>query len=114
MAAFAQADFMLAMALLAAAALMSAQARRALTALAAVSWVLMVCAAMRPMYFPDSKALGLGLEVSCRLIAAGAAGGLLRYRVGRIWLGPFLFCARLLTLNPYWPPFPRPIPRAGD
>ena len=104
MAAFAQADFVLAMGLFAAAALMSAQARRALTVLAAVAWVLMVCAAMRPLYFPDSKALGLGLEVSCRLIAAGAAVELLRYRFGRIGLGPFLFGAGLLTLNLHWPP----------
>src|SRR6202521_1060740 len=69
MAAFAQADFVLAMGLFGAAALMSAQARRALTALVAVSWVLVVCATMRPLYFPDSKTLGLGLEISCRLIA---------------------------------------------
>ena len=55
MAAFAQADFVLAVGLFAAAALMSVQARRALTALLAVSWVLMVCAAMRPLYFPDSQ-----------------------------------------------------------
>src|SRR6202165_1662370 len=41
MGAFAQADFVLAMALFAVAALISAQARRALTALVAVSWVLM-------------------------------------------------------------------------
>src|SRR5208283_1811707 len=62
MAAFAQADFVLAMALFAAAALMSAQARRALTALAAVSWVLMVCAVMQPLYFPNLKTVGLGLD----------------------------------------------------
>ncbi len=113
MAAFAQADFVLAMGLFAAAALMSAQARRALTALVAVSWVLMVCAAMRPMYFPDAKALGLGLEVSCRLIAAGAAVELLRYRFGRIGPGPFLFGAGLLTLNLNWPKFTSHIPSEG-
>jgi PAS domain S-box-containing protein len=113
MAAFAQADFVLAMALFAAAALMSAQARRALTAVMAVSWVLMVCAAMRPLYFPDSKALGLGLEASCRLIAAGAAIELLRYRFGRIGPGPFLFGAGLLTLNLNWPKFTSHIPSEG-
>ena len=113
MAAFAQADFVLAMALFAAAALMSAQARRALTALVAVSWVLMVCAAMRPLYFPDSKTLGLGLEISCRLIAAGAAIELLRYRFGRIGPGPFLFGAGLLTLNLNWPKFTSHIPSEG-
>src|ERR1700688_3860419 len=106
MAAFAQADFVLAMALLAA-------ARRALTALVAVSWVLMVCAAMRPLYFPDSKTLGLGLEISCRLIAAGAAIELLRYRFGRIGPGPFLFAAGLLTLNLNWPKFTGHIPSEG-
>jgi len=113
MAAFAQADFVLAMGLFAAAALMSAQARRALTVLLAVSWVMMVCAAMRPLYFPDSKALGLGLDVACRLIAVGAAVELLRYRFGRIGLGPFLFGAGLLTLNLNWPPFTSRIPSEG-
>ncbi len=68
---------------------------------------------MRPMYFPDSKALGLGLEVSCRLIAAGAAVELLRYRFGRIGLGPFLFGAGLLTLNLNWPTFTSHIPSEG-
>src|SRR6267378_5402722 len=113
MAAFAQADFVLAVALFGVAALMSAQARRALTALVAVSWVLMVCAAMRPLYFPDLKALGLGLEVSCRLIAAGAAVELLRYRLGRIGPGPFLFGVGLLTLNLNWPKFTSHIPSEG-
>jgi PAS domain S-box-containing protein len=113
MTAFAQADFVLAMALFGAAALISAQARRALTALVAVSWVLMVCAAMRPLYFPDSKVLGLGLEISCRLIAAGAAVELLRYRFGRIGPGPFLFGAGLLTLNLNWPRFTSHIPSEG-
>src|SRR6267143_658554 len=113
MAAFAQADFVLAMALFGVAALMSAQARRALTALVAVSWVLMVCAAMRPLYFPDSKTLGLGLEISCRLIAAAAAVGLVRYRFGRIGVSPFLFGAGLLTLNLNWPKFTSHIPSEG-
>ena len=112
-AAFAQADFVLAIGLFAAAALISAQARRALTVFVALSWVLMVCAAMRSLYFPDSKALGLGLEISCRLIAAGAAVELLRYRFGRIGLGPFLFGAGLLTLNLHWPPFTSRVPSEG-
>jgi PAS domain S-box-containing protein len=113
MAAFAQAGLVLAMGLFAAAALLSAQARRALTALAAVLWVLLVCAAMRPLYFPDSKTLGLGLEVACRLMAAGAAVELVRYRLGRIGLGTFLFGAGLLTLNLNWPRFTSHIPSEG-
>ncbi len=121
-AAFAQAGFVLAMGLFAAAALISAQARRALTAVVAISWVLLVCAAMRPLYFPDSldslyfldsKTLGLGLDVACRLMATAAAVQLVRYRFGRIGLGPFLFGAGLLTLNLHWPPFTSHIPSEG-
>ncbi len=99
-AAFAQVGFVLAMGLFAAAALISAHAKRALTVLVAVSWVLMVCAVMRPFYFPDSKTLGLGVEVACRLIAAAAAVELLRYRFGRIGLGPFLFGAGPRDVEP--------------
>jgi two-component system NtrC family sensor kinase len=113
MAAFAQADFVLAIGLFSTAALMSVQSRRALAALLAVSWVTMVCAAMRPLYFPDSRTLELGLDVACRLIAAGAAVELLRYRRGRIGLGPFLFGAGLLSLNLNWPAFARYIPSEG-
>ena len=113
MVAFAQADFVLAMALFAAAALMSVQARRAFTALVAVSWVLMVCAAMQPLYFSDLKNVQLGLDVACRLIAVGAAVTLLRYRFGRIGLGSLLFGAGLLTVNLHWPPFTSRIPSEG-
>ena len=95
-AAFAEVAFVLSMGLFVAAALISAHARRALTVLVAVSWALMVCAVMRPFYFPDSKTLGLGVEVACRLIAAAAAVELLRYRFGRIGLGPFLYGAGLV------------------
>ena len=113
MAAFAQADCVMAMGLFAAAALMSAHARRALPALVAVSWMLMICAAMRPLYFPDLKNVGLGLDVACRLIVAGAAIELLRYRFGRLGLGPLLFGAGILTLNLNWPPFTSRISSEG-
>ncbi len=118
-AAFAQADYILAIGLFAAAALISAQAKRSLTALVAVCWVLMVFAAMRPLYFPDSlffldaRAVRLGLDISCRLIAVAATFGLVRHRFGRIGVGPFLFAAGLLTLNLHWPPFTNHIPVEG-
>ena len=113
MAAFAQADFVLAMGLFAAAALISAHSRRVLAVLAALAWVLMVCAALRPFYFPDSKAIALGLEISCGLMASGAAVELLRSRYGRMGLGPFLFGAGLLTLNLRGPRFTIYIPSEG-
>ena len=98
-----RADFVLAVALFAAAALMSTQARRTLTVLVAAAWVLMVCAAMQPLYLPDSKAVQLGLDLACRLLAAATAVELFRYRWGKIGLGPFVFGAGLLTLNLNWP-----------
>ncbi len=110
MSVFAHADFVLAIGLFAAAALMSAQARRVLTVLAAVCWMLTVCAAMQSFYFPDSKTVGLVLDIACRLIAATAAAELVRYRLGRIGLGPFLFAAGLLTLNLHWIPFTSHLP----
>ncbi|MBZ5612669.1 MAG: GAF domain-containing protein [Acidobacteriia bacterium] len=112
-AAFAPAVFVLAMGLFAAAALISAHAKRALTVLLAVAWVLMVCAVMRPLYFPDSKTIGLAVEVACRLIAAASAVELVRYRFGRIGLGPFLFGAGLVTLNLHWSRFTSHIPGEG-
>jgi PAS domain S-box-containing protein len=111
--AFAQATFVLAMGLFAAAALISAQARRALTAVVALLWVLLICAAMRPFYFPDIKLLGLGLEVASRLIAFVAAIELVRHRFGRIGVGPVLFGAGLLTLNLNWIPYTSHIPSEG-
>src|SRR5271155_1311286 len=54
MAAFTQADFVLAVGLFAAAALMSAQARPALTVSLALSWMVMIFAALGPLYSPDS------------------------------------------------------------
>jgi two-component system NtrC family sensor kinase len=105
MAAFAQADFVLAVGLFAAAALISTHARRMLAALAVGSGVLAVYAVLRPLYFGNSPALGIGLEVACRLIAVGTALELMRYRRGRMGLGPWLFSAGLLTLNLNWPPF---------
>ena len=113
MAAFAQADFVLAVGLFATAALVSARAERALTALVAVAWVVMICAAMQPLYFPDFKSVGLGLDVACRVMAAVAAFELLRHRLGRIGLGPYLFGAGLLTLNLHWPPYTSHISSEG-
>ncbi|MGB8010346.1 MAG: PAS domain S-box protein, partial [Terriglobales bacterium] len=113
MVAVAQAGFVLAMALFAASALAAASARRALVVLVAFSWALMVGAALQPFYFPDLKAFELGLQVACRLVAAAAALQLLRCRSGRIWLGPTLFGAGLLTLHLNWPPFTSRIPSEG-
>src|SRR5271165_5752551 len=102
-AALVKADFVLAIAMFAAAALMSVQARRAL----------IVGAAMLPFYIPDSRNLSLGLEIACRLLAAGAFVQLLHYRRGRIGISPFLFGTGILTLNLNWPRLTTHIPSEG-
>ncbi len=116
--AFAHIDFVLAVGLFAAAALMSVQARRALAVLAALSWVLIVFAAMRPFYFPnglffaDSRALDLGFDAVCRLLALLAVVELVRHRIGRIGIGSFLFAGGL-ALNLNWPSVAGHIPSEG-
>ena len=113
LAAFAQAGFVLAVGLFAAAALISAKSPRMLKVVAAFSALVVVVAGLRPLYLPRSSTLGLGLDLACRLIAVGATFQLLRCRFGRIGLGPLLFGAGLLTLNLNWPPFTDSVPNEG-
>jgi PAS domain S-box-containing protein len=113
LAACTQAGFVLAIGLLAATALICAESRRVLAVVVAFSWVVMVCAALRPFYFPNVASVRVGLEIACRLIAATAALELLRSRLGRLGFGPFLFAAGLLTLNLSWPSFATHIPVEG-
>jgi PAS domain S-box-containing protein len=113
MQAFAQADFVLAVGLFAAAALLAAEARRMLTAVAVGTGILAVGAGLPPLSAAVSPALGTGLEVACRLIAVTAALELMRYRRGRLGFGPWLFGAGLLTLNLNWPSFTNFIPPEG-
>jgi two-component system NtrC family sensor kinase len=97
--AFAEANFVLAIALLATAAMMSAQSWRAMTSLIAVSWVVLICAAMRPLYFPHAPSARLVLEAGCGLIAVRAGFELVRSRLGGVGFGAVLFAAGLITVN---------------
>ena len=113
LAAYAQADFVLATGLFATAALVCAQSRRGLMIFAAVGWVVLVCAAMRPIYFPESTSAQLSLEVACRLLAAAVAIKFLLSRPGRTGLGQVLFGVGLVTLNLNWQPYTAAIPTEG-
>ena len=113
LAAYAQADFVLAIGLFAAAALSCVHARRALAAFAAVAWVVLVCAAMRPIYFPESNSIQLGLDIACRALAAGVALKFIFSRLARVGPGTILFGAGLVTLNLNWHPFTSGIPTEG-
>jgi PAS domain S-box-containing protein len=112
-AAFTQAEFVLALGLFATAALLSAHAKRLLTALLMVSSVVLACAVLRPLYLADSAGMRIGVEAGCRVIAVVGAFGLIRYRFGRLGIGPILLSLGLLTLNLNWPPYTNRIPGEG-
>src|SRR5713101_1642533 len=112
-AALTQAEFVLALGLFATAALLSAHAKRLLTALLMVSSVVLACAVLRPLYLPDSAGMRIGLEAGCRVSAVVGAFGLIRYRFGRLGIGPILLSFGLITLNLNWPPYTSYIPTEG-
>lgn len=113
LAAYAQADFVLAFGLFATAALVCSQSRRGLMAFAALGWVVLVCAAMRPIYFPESSSAQVSLEVACRVLGAAVAIKFFLSRPGKIGLGQVLFGAGLVTLNLSWRPYTSAIPAEG-
>ena len=98
------AGFVLAMGLFAAAALMASESRRMVAVVLAITWAMAVYAAMQPWYFPEFGTLGRWLDAACRLLAMGAAVELVRFRAGRIGLGPWLFAAGVATLHLNWTP----------
>src|SRR6266403_2226784 len=112
-AAVTQAEFVLALGLFATATLLSAHAKRLLTALLMVSSVVLVCAVMRPLYLADSAGMRIGVEAGCRVIAMVGAFGLIQYRFGRVGIGPILMSLGLLTLNLNLPPYTGRIPGEG-
>lgn len=103
--AFTGAEFVVALSLFATAALLSAHARRLLTATLMLAGMVAACAALRSLYMPDSDGLRMGVEAGCRLIAFCGAIGLLRYRFGRLGIGSVLLSLGLVSLNVNWPPY---------
>ena len=107
------AEFVLALGLFATAALLSAHAKNLLTAMLMLCSVVLACAVLRPLYLPDSAGMRVAVEAGCRVIAAMGAIGLLRYRLGRMGLGPILLSLGILTLHLNWPPYTTHIPAEG-
>ncbi len=112
-AAITSAEFVLALGLFGTAALLSIHARRLLTGMLMVCAVVLACAVLQPLYLSDSDGMRIGIEAGCRVIAAMAAIGLLRHRLGRMGLGPILLSLGLLTLNLNWPRYTSHIPGEG-
>src|SRR5437667_7638416 len=93
-----QAEFLIAAGLFVAGALIYANARAMLGPLLAISVALVVFAALRGVYWPDSVTLRFALEFSYRILTFGAAVRLLRYRRARREIGPWLLAAGLMFL----------------
>ena len=107
-----QAEFVLAVSLFVAGALIYTNARDLLGPLLAICLAVVVSAVVRAIYWPDSVPLRFALELSYRLIALAGATQLLRYRRTRGEIGPWLLAVGLLLLHLDWPPITSRLP--GD
>ena len=99
-----QSQFVLAMCLFSAAVFVYSNARKVLVPLLAFSIAVTVFAAVRALLWPDSFALRVVLEVSCRIITFGAALQLIRYRWARWEIGPWMLSLSLLAVHLDWTP----------
>ncbi len=99
-----QSQFVLALCLFSAAVFVYCHARKVLVPLLAFSIAVIVYAAVRALWWPDSFALRVALEVSYRIITYGAALQLIRFRWARWEIGPWLLSISLLAVHLDWAP----------
>ena len=104
MVAISQAEFVLAVCLFAAAIFVYAHAQKLVSPLLIILVILVGFAISRELWFPDSFALRVVLEVSYRIIAITAAIQLMRFRRARWEIGPWLLCLSLLLVHLDWYP----------
>ncbi len=105
-----QAEFLIAVGLFVAGALIYSNARAMLGPLLAISVALVVFAALRSVYWPGSVTLRFALELAYRILTFAAAVRLLRYRRARREIGPWLLAAGLMSLHLDWPPITSRLP----
>src|SRR6185503_6601963 len=105
-----EAEFIVAVSLFAAGALIYANSRSLLPPVLAISIVLVAFAVLRSLYWPDSVTLRFALEFSYRILTWGAALRLLRYRQARREIGPWLLAAGLVLLHLDWKPLTLHLP----
>ena len=99
-----QSQFVLALCLFSAAVFVYSHARKVLVPLLAFSIAVTVYAAVQALWWPDSFALRVVLEVSYRIITFGAALQLIRYRWARWEIGPWMLSLSLLAVHLDWAP----------
>jgi PAS domain S-box-containing protein len=103
MGAISQAALMLTVCLFAASILIYTQASKYILPLFVISGTLMAYAVARVSYWPDEVMARVPLEIAYRLVTVAAAVQLIRYRWGRLEIGPWLVGASLLFLHLDWP-----------
>jgi PAS domain S-box-containing protein len=103
--ALSHAVFVVAVCLFATALLVYTHARKLLLPLLVVSLGLTGYALARALWFPDSLAARVVLEVAYRAVALYAAAQLMRYRRARGEIGPWLLTGSLLFLHLDWRPW---------
>jgi PAS domain S-box-containing protein len=101
--AISQAAFVLAICLFAASILLYTRAEKNILTLFVVTGSVMAFAVARVLYWPDEMWARVPFELAYRVIAVGAAIQLIRYRWGRMEIGPWLVSASLLFLHVDWP-----------
>src|SRR5215469_8806673 len=98
-----QAAFVLSICLFAVSILLYTHLEKYVLPLFIASGSLMAFAVARVLYWPDEVVARVPFELGFRVIAVGAAVQLIRYRWGRMEIGPWLVSASLLFLHVNWP-----------
>jgi PAS domain S-box-containing protein len=102
--AIAQAEFILAVCLFAAAVFVYAHAKDLILPLVLIGITVIAYSVLRVLWWPDSLTLRVALEVSYRLVALTAAVVLVRFRWSRWEIGPWLLSISLVLLHLDWVP----------
>ena len=108
--AFSQGAFVLAVSLFAASILFYSHAEKHIFALFMITGSVMVLAVARALYWPDEVLLRVPMEIGYRFLTITAAVQLIRYRWGRLEVGPWLVGIGLLFLHLDWPPLTSAVP----
>jgi PAS domain S-box-containing protein len=98
-----EAAFVLAVCLFAASILIYTQAQKYILPLFVITGTVMAYAVARLLYWPDLVVARVPFELAFRMVTVAAAVQLIRYRWGRLEIGPCLVSLSLLFLHLDWP-----------
>ena len=102
--AISQSAFVLAVCLFAVSILLYTHSEKHILPLFIITGSVMTFAVARLLYWPDEVLLRVPLEIAYRVLTVGAAIQLIRYRWGRLEVGPWLLGFSLLFLHLDWAP----------